>query len=171
MCLTSSKEDSLIEELDKMDKRFKEFVEMDRTSNDIPKLISNFGTLYQSRTLRRTDYSLWFGEKILNLPPVHQKDFDVAFPDQYRQALNNMTQNIAGDIQHGVNQGTLKQMMHTFYKTITRQQLLASTIPWLVGFWSGPRGNRDERLLAASYPQEHVPRAYTCLSGRTQERS
>lgn len=46
--------------------------------------------------------------------------------------------------------------MDTFYKTITRQQLLASTIPWVGNFWSGPRSNREERLLGASYPQEHL---------------
>ena len=48
MYLTSGKEDSIIEELNQMDKRFKELVGIDRTSNDMPILISNFGTLYQS---------------------------------------------------------------------------------------------------------------------------
>ena len=155
MCLTSGNDDNVIEELDKMDKRFKELVELEPPSKDMPRLIMEFGKLYQSRTLRRTEDSLWFGEKILDLPPVQQRDMDVAFPDEYRQDLKNLTLNIAGDIEQGLNQ-TEKQKMSTFYKTITRQQLLASTIPWLVTFWGGPRGDRGERLLAASYAQDHL---------------
>ena len=94
-----------------------------------------FGALYRSRTLRRTEDSKRFGEKILDLPPVHQKDMDVAFPIQYREALKTMTHRIANKIEHGINQGSFKQKMNTFYKTITRQQLLASTSILAVSYY------------------------------------
>ena len=126
------------------------------TSTDLTTLISNFSALYRPLTLRRTEDSLWFGDKILSLPAIHRRDIDVAFPTQYRNALNDMTRRIADEVDHSVDQGSLKTKMNTFYKTMTRQQLLASAIPWLVNFWSGTRANQEEHFLAASCPQEHL---------------
>ena len=53
------------------------------------------------------------GNRIL----VHQKDTNVAFPTQYRQALNDMTHRIADEVQRG--QESDKRKMHSFYQTIT----------------------------------------------------
>ena len=44
-------------------------------------------------------------------------------------------------------------MLKSFLKTITRQQLLVYSIPWLAQFWSESDENREERLLAAEYPK------------------
>ena len=57
MCLTSDQDRSVIEDLDEIDKCFKELVEVDITSKDMTTLISRFGALYRSRTLRRTEDS------------------------------------------------------------------------------------------------------------------
>ena len=158
MCLRDGGQHSqhsvAIDDLDKMNSRFNELLERNPTSPDMTTLISNFGALYRPLTLRRTEESLWFGDKILNLPAVHQKDINVAFPTQYRQALNDMTHRIADEVQRGPSSDGFK--MHSFYRTITRQQLLASTIPWLVKFWSESQENREERLLAANYPLDHL---------------
>ena len=49
-------------------------------------------------------------------------------------------------------------MLKNFLKTITRQQLLVSTIPWLAQFWGESDKNGEERLLAAEYPKRHLDR-------------
>ena len=47
-------------------------------------------------------------------------------------------------------------MLRNFLRTLTRQQLLVSILPWLARFWSESDENREERLLAADYPQRHL---------------
>ena len=77
MCLTSdqvggqSQNSSVINDLDRMDQRFNELVEMDPTSTDMTTLISNFGAVYYPRTLRTED-SLRFGD---TLSVIHQRTF------------------------------------------------------------------------------------------------
>ena len=58
MGLTSSQESDVINDLDEMDKRFNEMLDMDHTSTDMTTIISNFGALCRPPTLRRTEESL-----------------------------------------------------------------------------------------------------------------
>ena len=41
-------------------------------------------------------------------------------------------------------------------RTLTRQQLLASTIPWHVQYWNESEENRNERFLAAEYANYYL---------------
>lgn len=54
----------------------------------------------------------------------------------------------------------------TSYKTLSRRQMLASTILWLVNLWSASQGDMDRCFLADDNPQEH-PDSSGNISGPT----
>ena len=156
-CLTG--EQQVINELQEMNTEFKQSLQQDPTSRDMMNLISRFGALYRPLTLRRTENSSWFGDKILNLPLLHQKDINVAFPAKYRPFLEAMTNRIAVAAQQSdIARTNKKFMLKIFLKTVTRQQLLVSTLPWLAWFWVQSDENREERLRASDYPQFYLDR-------------
>lgn len=115
-----------------MNAKFNVLLQDDPKNAAMAALIQGFGTFWQPITIRRSENTEWFGEKILELPPVHERDMDVAIPSKLRDALNQMFTCIAHDIYKSSNNQNAGMKDNTFYKTLIRQQLLASTIPWLV---------------------------------------
>ena len=69
-----------VETLDAMHKEFTHFVDIGETGQPMLDLIHRFGALMKSQTLRSTETSSWYGQRILKMPPIEHLAYNVAFP-------------------------------------------------------------------------------------------
>ena len=141
-----------VEKLRGIARKFKNLVESPpggATNNIMKSLVDDLGTRMTTNTLRRTEESLWGGAPILSLPPLDARQWSLKFPTKYHHPLIKLRAQVADRAQQA-GKGTFEQNAYQYWKSMTRQELMIATIPWLIEFWEKAR-NADQRFLVADY--------------------
>ena len=86
----------------------------------------------------------------------------MGFPDKYPPLLDAMRTRAESYFKDSA--GSISQRAQTFFRIITRQKMLAATVPWLTKFWAEP-SHYQERFLAAEYAVHHLSGTGTKLKG------
>ena len=107
--------------------------------------------------IRRTSSTKWFGSKLLVWPPLIQAVVEVKFPGSLRKSLNDLQDRFQAAITERVETAD-HNTFAMFIKTITRQILLAATVPPLTTFWLNKqnKGIDDQRFLAATFCEKYL---------------